>query len=159
MSVLKLYRKRLIPPECIFLKDDVIVKQTADVIITTWNTLKPKISFSRGCSCYFLEEGYKISKFYRTDGTLLYWYCDIVDYEQDEAAGALVVTDLIVDVILYPDGAIQVMDLDELADALESGLVTAGRLTAALRRLNRLLGILYQNRFDCLSTELNRLGL
>ena len=86
---LKIYRKRLIPAECILLKDDVIVKQTDDMIITTWKTLNPKTTFDHGCSCYFLKEGYKLSKFYRSDNSLLYWYCDIVDYSYDKAQNAL----------------------------------------------------------------------
>ena len=71
MSELQLYRRRLIPDECILLKDDIIVKQTEELVITSWNTLNPKIAFSHGCSCYFLNEGFKISKFYRQDGSLL----------------------------------------------------------------------------------------
>ena len=59
MNNLQLFRRRLIPDECILLKDDVIVSQSDDYIITTWTTLNPKISFHHGCSCYFLKEGLK----------------------------------------------------------------------------------------------------
>lgn len=45
--------------------------------------MNPKTTFSHGCSCYYLKEGFKISKFYRHDGSLLYWYCDIVDILPD----------------------------------------------------------------------------
>ena len=69
MSKLQLFRRRLIPDECILLKDDVIVSQSDDHIITTWTTLNPKICFHNGCSCYFLKEGFKLSKFYRHDGS------------------------------------------------------------------------------------------
>ena len=113
MSELQLYRKRLIPDECILLKDDIIVKQTEELVITSWNTLNPKIAFSHGCSCYFLNEGFKISKFYRQDGSLLYWYCDIVEYARDEQAHTLTATDLLADVIVYPDGRIKVVDLGQ----------------------------------------------
>lgn len=80
---LQIYRKRLIPEECILLKDDIIVEQNEDYILTKWKTLNPKTTFSHGCSCYYLKEGFKISKFYRHDGSLLYWYCDIVEYTSD----------------------------------------------------------------------------
>jgi hypothetical protein len=73
MSTLQLYRKRLIPAECLLLKDDVIVEANDEVVITSWKTLNPKTTFDHGCSCYFLKEGYKVSKFYRADNTLLYW--------------------------------------------------------------------------------------
>lgn len=85
MDDLKIYRRRMIPEECILLKDDVILERTDDKIITRWNTLKPRRDFHHGCSCYYLNLGCKISKFYREDNTLLYWYCDIVDYDYQEA--------------------------------------------------------------------------
>ncbi len=159
MSDLQLYRKRLIPAECILLKDDVIIRQTGDLVITTWKTLNPKIAFSHGCSCYFLKEGFKISKFYRQDGSLLYWYCDIVEYTHDEQAHTLTATDLLADVIVYPDGRTKVVDLDELAQAFESGLLTAGQLSSALRQLSRLLTYIYKDKFDQLQAPLNSLGL
>ena len=36
-----LYRKRLIPEECVLLKDDVILYMDDNVIVTKWVTLKP----------------------------------------------------------------------------------------------------------------------
>ena len=63
-----LYRKRLIPEECVLLKDDVILLCNEDIIITQWKALKPKKDLHHGYSCYFLKEGYKVSKFYRRDG-------------------------------------------------------------------------------------------
>ena len=131
---LQIYRKRLIPEECILLKDDIIVEQNDDYILTKWKTLNPKTTFSHGCSCYYLKEGFKISKFYRHDGSLLYWYCDIVEYTRRPEDNALIVTDLLADIILYPDGRMHVVDLDELAEALEKGLITQAQMTACLRQ-------------------------
>ncbi len=159
MSELQLYRRRLIPAECILLKDDIIVKQTKDLIITSWKTLNPKIAFSHGCSCYFLREGFKISKFYTQNNSLLYWYCDIVEYAQDESAHTLTTTDLLADVIVYPDGRTKVVDLDELAQAFETGLLTAAQLSAALRQLNHLLTYIYKDKFDQLQAPIENLGL
>lgn len=156
---LKLYRKRLIPAECIHLKDDVLVKQTDDVIITTWKTLNPKTAFNHGCSCYFLKEGIKVSKFYRADDSLLYWYCDIVDYSYDEAENALTTTDLLADVIVYPDGRFKVVDLDELAESLEKGILSTEQLARSLKQLHELLTLIYRDKFDQLQAELNSLGL
>lgn len=81
MEHLKIYRRRMIPDECILLKDDIILEQTKDLIVTKWNTLKPRRDFHHGYSCYFLSYGYKVSKLYREDNTFLFWYCDIVDYQ------------------------------------------------------------------------------
>jgi len=159
MNHLQLFRKRLLPAECIPLKNDIIVEANKEVIITKWNTINPKTTFDHGCSCYFLEEGYKVSKFYRSDGSLLYWYCDIVDYDFNEQENTLIVTDLLADVIIYPDGRVKVMDLDELADALDSGLITPELLSTGLHRLHNLLSLIDRDKFDRLQERLNKLGL
>ena len=152
---LKLFRKRYIPAECIPLKDDVIVEQTDEHILTTWHTINPKTTFDHGSSCYLLKEGIKISKFYRHDGSLLYWYCDIVEFDWNGTKDTLTVTDLLVDLIIYPDGRMKVVDLDELAEALEKGLIAQEQATTALRCLNDLLSMLYRDKFDRLQAILN----
>lgn len=159
MEPLQIYRKRLIPAECILLKDDIIVEQNEDVVITKWKTLNPKTAFSHGSSCYFLKEGIKLSKFYRHDNTLLYWYCDIVTYDYTEEEHSLLVTDLLADVIIYPDGRFKVVDLDELAEASDMGLITREEMCTCLRRLNDLLSLIYRDKFDRLQSQLNQLGL
>ena len=111
----QLYRKRLIPLECVQLKDDVILECDDEVILTKWSALKPKKDLHHGYSCYFRNKGYKVSKFYTADNTLMYWYCDIVDFDYNEETNELVVTDLLADVIVYPDGYVKVVDIDELA--------------------------------------------
>ena len=159
MTVSKLYRRRLIPSECILLKDDIILEQNDEFIITKWNTIHPKPDFSHGCSCYFLREGIKVSKIYREDGSLVYWYCDIVDFSFEESTETLTVTDLLADVILYPEGRMEVVDLDELAEAMEWELITKEQMTTCLRNLNHLLSMIYRDKFDRLQTRLNSLGL
>lgn len=159
MDSLKLYRKRIIPSECLLLKGDKIESADEETIVTSWTTINPKQEFSHGCSCYFLKHGFKVSKFYRHDNSLLYWYCDIVDFEKNEEENSLTVTDLLADVILYPDGRIQVVDLDELADAMDKGLITPELMSTCLRRLNELLSIIYRDKFDRLQSPLEQLGL
>ncbi|MGN0167707.1 MAG: DUF402 domain-containing protein [Acetatifactor sp.] len=159
MEISKLYRKRFIPDECILLKDDIIVKQTEEVLITKWNTLNPKTEFSHGSSCYFLKEGLKVSKIYRHDGSLLRWYCDIVDYSYDPENRSLTVTDLLADVIIYPDGRMKVVDLDELAEAAEENFITKEQMISCLRSLNHLLSLIYRDKFDRLQAYLDNLGL
>ena len=60
-----LYRKRLIPDECVNLKDDNIIFLDSDTIVTSWNTFRPKAEFTHGTSYYVINEGFKISKFYK----------------------------------------------------------------------------------------------
>lgn len=153
MEQLKIYRRRMIPEECILLKDDIILEQTDDMIITKWHTLKPRRDFHHGYSCYFLKLGYKVSKFFREDNTHVYWYCDIVDYDYNETENSLIVTDLLADVVIYPDGYVKVLDIDELAIALEKNLCPPETVTQALRKLDNLLNMIYDDKFDALSAK------
>ncbi len=141
-----LYRKRIIPNECILLKDDLILFWDSDRIVTKWNALKPKKDLHHGYSCYFLQEGYKISKFYRLDGSLLYYYCDIISHEYSADWQKLIITDLLADVIIYPDGLVKVVDLDEIADALDMGAIAQSQVKSAMRSLNNLLVRIYDGR-------------
>lgn len=159
MQKITLYRKRLIPDECILLKDDVLLDVQDDKIITQWKALKPKHDLDHGFSCYYLNEGFKVSKFLRQDGSLLYWYCDIVDNVWSEDHATLTTTDLLVDVIIYPDGIVQVLDLDELAEALKKEFLSEEMLQKALLRLDALLKIIYKQQFDLLTVDIQHLEL
>ena len=143
LSELKLYRRRLIPEECIALPDDRILRCDEDVLVTSWKTIRPKKNMDHGFSCYYLKEGYKISKFYRADGTLLYYYCDIISPHYEIDTNSLIVTDLLADVIIYPDGFVKVVDVDELAVALTDGSLTLEQLKLTLVTLDRLLNKIY----------------
>lgn len=144
----KLYRKRLIPDECIHLKDDTIVTLSDETIITRWETLHPKPEFSHGVSYYCLTQGWKISIFYRADNTPAYTYCDIIDTTYDNVTDSYVFTDLLADVIIENDGFVRVVDLDELADACRLGIISNEMLVNSLHRLNSLLTIIYNGEFN-----------
>jgi len=122
MANVKLYRRRYIPDEIVELKDDEIVYSNPDIIITKWQVLKPRDDFSSGISYYFLDKGFKISKFFKPSGDLHYIYCDIIEYEYRKADNAFVFNDLLVDVIIHNDGSVQVMDIGELTIALDTAL-------------------------------------
>ncbi len=149
-----LFRKRLIPEECIELKDDIIIYMDDNIIVTKWHALKPKKDLHHGLSCYFLKEGYKISKFYTQDNTLLYWYCDIIDYSYSASENSYLFTDLLADVIIYPDGFVKVVDLDEFAEALDTARLSVDTLKLALIRLSNLLDIIYADKFEKLQSEI-----
>ncbi len=145
-----LYRRRIIPEECVLLKDDIILSCDEDRIVTSWQALHPKKDLHHGCSCYFLKEGFKVSKFCCEDGSLLYWYCDIVEYDYHASDNSLIVTDLLADVIIYPSGYVKVVDLDELVTALESRSISLDTLKSCILRLDKLLQIIYSGHFDTL---------
>ncbi|MDE7423475.1 MAG: DUF402 domain-containing protein [Lachnospiraceae bacterium] len=143
----KLYRKRMIPEEIIHLKDDIILHIDANIIITKWDSLKPRKDFSNGISAYFLEEGFKVSKIFDKHQKLVYWYCDIIEYEYRESEQVYIFTDLLADVVVYPDNSLRVLDLDEIGDALESRLITKEKACKALRLCNQLLEHIYAGEF------------
>jgi len=151
-----LYRRRIIPDECVLLKDDIILTCDEQRIITSWNALHPKKDLHHGMSCYFLKEGFKVSKFCREDDSLLYWYCDIVDFNYHPEDNSFIVTDLLADVIIYPDGFVKVVDLDELVTALESHSISLDTLKSSLMRLDKLLKIIYSNQFDTLKAYIEK---
>ncbi len=152
-----LYRKRFIPDECVELKDDIILKRTDSMIITKWNTIKKRCDISGGYSCYYLDRGYKVSKFLKEDGSLYCWYCDIITYEYNMEANSLLVIDLLADVKIFPDGRIKVVDLDELSEAFEKRLIDETLLKKSLLSLNRLLTEIYDSGIEPLSEPIEQL--
>lgn len=153
-SSILLYRKRFIPYEIKQLTNDKILYLDDDLIITSWNTLKPRSDFASGISAYYRKEGFKISRHYGADGIFTRWYCDIT--AESQVNNELIISDLLIDVIIYPDGTVHVVDLDEAADALEQGLITSEQLTRALRSANKLLSYIHQNRFSELTACLTK---
>lgn len=82
-------------------------------------------------------------------GKFLYWYCDIIDYEYDDANDAFTFIDLLVDVKVT-NGKIQVLDLDELKEALDKGLIDNERFLRAINKLNKLVKMIEENGIDYL---------
>ena len=146
-----LYRKRFIPDEVIELKNDVILECNDSILVTKWNALKKREDISTGYSCLYLKDGYKISKFLKADGSLLSWYCDIVTYDYNKKDNKLTTIDLLADVIIYPDGKMTVVDLDELYEAFEKKLIDLSLLKKSLLSLNRLLKEINENGIENLA--------
>lgn len=153
---LNLYRKRMIPEEIIHLKDDVILHHDSSLIITKWNSLKPRKDFSNGVSAYFMDEGFKISKFFDSHQKLVYWYCDIIETSYSETEHAYTFTDLLADVVIYPDKSLRVLDLDEIGDALEEKIISKETAVKALRLCNKLLEIIYSGNFKHYQNIVNK---
>lgn len=156
MSKPILYRKRLIPAECILLKNDEILHAEEHLIVTRWNTIRPKKELSHGLSAFFLDKGIKISKFYSHTDELICWYCDIITHTFDKETNTYVMIDLLADVLVYPDGLVKVVDLDELALAAEKKLLSEEQLLIALRQLDWLLKTIYSGRFSDLLLYVDR---
>ena len=112
-------------------------------MVTKWDVLHPKAKFSHGVSCYYMDKGWKISKFLNKNDELVYYYCDIIDTTYNQEENFYVFTDLLADVIIYEDGFVKVVDLGEIAEALEEGIITDREAKLALSRLDALLEVIY----------------
>jgi Uncharacterized conserved protein len=143
MEQMRLFRRRYLPDEMIELRDDEILSASREIIVTKWNVLKPRNDIARGYSAYFLNQGVKLSKVYGSAGNLVYWYCDIIKPDIDQTAGTYTFHDLLIDVLIYPDGMVKVIDLDEFADIMEQGILDSADCLAALRSTDALLKKIY----------------
>lgn len=148
MSRPRLFRRRFIPDENIELKDDMILALEPNLIITSWNVLKPRRDISRGVSAYFIDKGIKVSKVFDNAGQMVYWYCDIIETHYDEKENTYTFNDLLIDVVVYPDGQVEVLDMDEFADAMEQGILCVGTIAHAMRATDDLLHTIYAGEFE-----------
>ena len=146
-----LYRKRYIPLEVKSLYDDEILFADDEIIVTKWNTFKPKKDFSNGISCTFINDGYKISKFMNENGELVYYYCDIIKSEYQKDENIWIFTDLLADVKIYPNGATEVVDLGELSQAYRKNLISAEIVMEALEKMDKLLNLVYSGKWKDLT--------
>lgn len=87
---------------------------------------------------YFVKKGYTISKVFHRTGEFMYYYCDVMDMRQ---VGRLryVMVDLLLDLIVYPDGRYHLIDVDEFATAIEKGQLKRKQQVYSLRTLDKMI--------------------
>jgi len=68
----------------------------------------------------------------------MYYYCDVMDMRQ---VGRLryVMVDLLLDLIVYPDGRYHLIDVDEFATAIEKGQLKRRQQVYSLRTLDKMI--------------------
>ena len=115
-------------------------------MVTKWDVLKPRKDFTHGYSSYFLAEGWKCSQYLRADGRLLYHYIDLIQPEYIAETNTYIIHDLLIDVIILPNGDIRVLDVGEVPAAVQAGLLSADTAMHALTLLDSLLDLLYAGR-------------
>ena len=142
---MKIYRKRFIPDEIVDISNDEVIKKTDDLIITKWIPIKPREDIGSGVSYTFFKEGYKISKFYNKNGEFLFWYCDIIDYEYNKEQDIYTFIDLLVDIKIYPDKKMELLDFGELQEAYDNKLISGKILLKAINNLNKLVTIIEED--------------
>ena len=149
---LQLFRKRHIPKECIPLKNDRVLFVDDSRLVTSWNVLKPRSDFASGISLFDFEKHWKITRVAKADGSLYHWYCDImkvhISEDKESDTSTYLMEDLLIDIVIEPDGSVHVLDLDEAAEAFEKGLITGADLTLALNAADALLRIIRSGEFE-----------
>ena len=146
-------RRRYIPYEITLLTKDHIHQESPTCILTSWDSINPRLDLAGGISAYYPERGFKISKIHDSRHQLVHWYCDIIRfhyYSSSFPQYPLYYEDLLLDVVLKNDGQVRILDADELADALEQGLIDQETACLALRRLHDLLSCIYSGDFSTL---------
>lgn len=129
----RIFRKRFIPDELVDISGDEILYNDSNIIVTKWKPIHPRNDFSGGISFAFLNEGYKISRFYDENGELLYWYIDFIEVVKED--DSYILTDLLADIKIYSDGKYEILDEDELETARENGLIDERQYSETRERL------------------------
>lgn len=145
---MKIFRKRYIPNEIIDISGDEVIYRDEKLIVTRWLPIKPRKDISKGISYTMLDKGWKISKIFNQNGEFSHWYCDIIDYEYSEENNeTYTLIDLLVDLVVKKDGSYEVLDLDELEDALKNNIITKNQYDTALKKLNGLIEVVKKGEF------------
>lgn len=142
-----IFRRRYIPYEVVDISSDELLFRSDELIITKWVPIKPRPDIFGGISFAFLDRGYKLGQFYDKDGRFVYWYCDIIEVEYDCKSDTYTLNDLLLDIKVFPDGRVILLDADELAQAMKDGLVSKEQACTSLETLDRLLKQIYSGDF------------
>lgn len=124
MEKLTVIRKRLIPYEEVDISGDEQLFFDGEALVTRWVPIRPRMDVGWGLSHTSLTEGYKVSAFFDRAGDFKYWYWDIIDTVFCRKKQKLVVRDLLVDVVVDAAFEIEILDREELSQALEQGLIS-----------------------------------
>jgi predicted RNA-binding protein associated with RNAse of E/G family len=85
-------------------------------------------------------------------GTLVRWYVDICKQHFRDEQGIIWYDDLYLDLDVSPEGAINLLDVDELDDALRQGQVSPTEYELAWKEANALISAIEEDMFPLIST-------
>lgn len=144
---MKIFRKRFIPNEIVDISGDEVIYRDDKKLITKWSPIKPRADIGSGTSCVYFDIGIKVSKFFDNEGNFKFWYCDIISYTFDKDEDKYIFTDLLLDVKVYVDGHFEVLDEDELEEALSDKLITLDEYSDAKNKKDYLINLIKNNEF------------
>lgn len=87
---------------------------------------------------YMVDKGYTLSKVFNKSGQFLYYYCDIMEMRKI-GKRRYVMIDLILDLIVHPNGHYELLDIDEFAIAVEKRELSRKKQVYALRVLHEMI--------------------
>ena len=148
-------RRRYIPDEIITLNHDTIYYVSDELIVSGWKAIRLRPDISGGFSAYYPKLGIKTSKLFDGNGDLLYWYNDISELAFN--GNDINFTDLLIDLIVFPDNSIKILDLDEFAEAIEKNYITKEQEIKALNSFHTLLDYIYNNDYSNLQEPIKEL--
>ncbi len=123
-KAMKIFKQKFIPEKIYDISDDEVIFFNNEFMITSWEATNSEMGVKKALSLTSFSNGYQISKKFNKENEFMYWYCDIVKAWHDREKNEIWIQDLIADVILFPDKALQVIDLPELVEARKNGLIT-----------------------------------
>lgn len=85
------------------------------------------------------ESNYAVLGIYDKDENLIEWYFDVIKGTGITDEGKLYFDDLYLDIVVYPTGEIQLLDEDELEEALNDGIITKEEYDLAYKETKRLM--------------------
>ncbi|MFC4409123.1 DUF402 domain-containing protein [Chungangia koreensis] len=101
---------------------------------------------------YFPEKGhYSVTTMLDSEGHIIQWYIDIclrVGYNPDKGPW---LDDLILDIVVLPDGQLIELDVDEFMIAKSENLLSESEVELATHEFNRLIEEISQQRFSLLT--------
>ncbi len=86
-------------------------------------------------------------------GETVYYYCDIINSEFQKEKNTWIFTDLLVDVKIYPGGFVEVVDVGEVAEAIDRGLIGEKTVKELLTKLDSLLEIVYSGEWKSITKD------
>ena len=87
---------------------------------------------------YFFAEPFNLLEFRELDGTLLGHYSDIGEPAIRISENEIQMTDLFLDIWLYPDGRLLELDWDEFEEAIEKQVISPSQADLAREAMKRL---------------------
>ena len=87
---------------------------------------------------YFFHEPFNILEYRALDGTLLGYYSDIAEPAVQVAENEVQLTDLFLDIWLFPDGRLLELDWDEFEEAIKKNIITPAQADLARSAMKRL---------------------